>query len=681
MADTSGIDPTGLELHLEFDGDYDDESPNNRDQLPEIGADAYASDGAVGQAAKFRYASQNHIDTGVNALGNADMFCDGASSDFTFSTFVRFKEDSVYGAGTIISRQEGTGTFGISHSNLFIHVTSDRRLLVRLRGADNYYVPVMHDGAFHHVGLTWDGTSAIAYFDGQPLGTCIVGNVPENTTNIFIGGSYLPDITGLPTSNLVGQLDDLRVYSRAWSAAEMLRHYHYGPGTDDILQAESLELLLRFEDDYLDSSGNARHQTANVEGNPTFVSGKVNEKGLRFDGTGDAIPTGASALGDATLYHGSGDTWSAMAWIRLNGGDAGGDFISRERNSPNVGGFRMVANANSYDIYLGGTQNNYVQASTDDGEWHHIAVTFDDGATPKAKVYYDGVAESDPSLGAEADGTVDIVIGARRGTGADPGSVIGNYDGDLDDVRIYSRTLTAADIDEIFNEDTRFEALLTIVSIAGGVASMRVVFARSVTGFTAGDVTVTNGTASNAAGSGTTWTFDVTPTASGTVSAFVNAGGVVDSGGEVNSQSNTVSYGIGGIAGGGNGLSRFDRATSPTHTASVLIGPIAIAPNSCERSIVSQCRAIFGSGTTATGSFKVSVGLDGEDAITRAVAGAHQYTATLTTLDNNHGLCYPRVGGSAAVFQIDVTTGHLSLENIDVFLENAGRNVAARYTP
>ncbi|MBL8145932.1 MAG: hypothetical protein JNL34_06065, partial [Anaerolineae bacterium] len=54
------------------------------------------------------------------------------------------------------------------------------------------------------------------------------------------------------------------------------------------------------------------------------------------------------------------------------------------------------------------------------------------------------------------------------------------------------------------------------------------VWGESVTGFTAGDVAVTNGTVSNFSGSGTTYTFDVTPSALGLVTVNVPANAVLD---------------------------------------------------------------------------------------------------------------------------------------------------------
>jgi hypothetical protein len=69
-------------------------------------------------------------------------------------------------------------------------------------------------------------------------------------------------------------------------------------------------------------------------------------------------------------------------------------------------------------------------------------------------------------------------------------------------------------------------------------------FAASVTGFTLGDITVTNGTASNLQGSGTTYTFDVTPTADGDVEVSIAAGVAQDAVGNGNTASNqvTISY-------------------------------------------------------------------------------------------------------------------------------------------
>ncbi len=65
-------------------------------------------------------------------------------------------------------------------------------------------------------------------------------------------------------------------------------------------------------------------------------------------------------------------------------------------------------------------------------------------------------------------------------------------------------------------------------------------FSAIVTDFILTDITVTNGTASNFAGSGTTYTFTITPTAEGDVTTFVAAGVATDINSNTNSASNSL---------------------------------------------------------------------------------------------------------------------------------------------
>jgi len=63
---------------------------------------------------------------------------------------------------------------------------------------------------------------------------------------------------------------------------------------------------------------------------------------------------------------------------------------------------------------------------------------------------------------------------------------------------------------------------------------MTATFSEPVTGFTIGAITVGNGVASNFLGSGTTYTFDVTPTADGLVTVDVAAAAAQDAAGNGN---------------------------------------------------------------------------------------------------------------------------------------------------
>ncbi len=85
------------------------------------------------------------------------------------------------------------------------------------------------------------------------------------------------------------------------------------------------------------------------------------------------------------------------------------------------------------------------------------------------------------------------------------------------------------------------------VTLASGVGaytnaafSVTATFTEPVTGFVAGDVTVTNGTVQNFTGSDDSYSFDVSPSADGPVSVSVGAGVAQDPAGNPNTASNSI---------------------------------------------------------------------------------------------------------------------------------------------
>ena len=67
-----------------------------------------------------------------------------------------------------------------------------------------------------------------------------------------------------------------------------------------------------------------------------------------------------------------------------------------------------------------------------------------------------------------------------------------------------------------------------------------VTFSEEVTGFDVSDIAITNGEASNLTGSGTSYSFDLVPTAYAAVTASVRGDGAVDAAGNGNTASGTL---------------------------------------------------------------------------------------------------------------------------------------------
>jgi len=78
---------------------------------------------------------------------------------------------------------------------------------------------VLSTGIWHHVAVTLSGTNGVLFIDGVPVGTnSSMTFRPANlgsTTQNYLGKSQWPD------PNLMGNLDDFRIYNRALSATEI----------------------------------------------------------------------------------------------------------------------------------------------------------------------------------------------------------------------------------------------------------------------------------------------------------------------------------------------------------------------------------------------------------------------------------------------------------------------------
>ena len=84
--------------------------------------------------------------------------------------------------------------------------------------------PVLTDKAWHQMAFSWSSASIDLYLDGKPVGSATRPNaLPSElgaTTPNYLG--RLPDDTG---SALFGEVDDLRVYDRVLSAAQVAQLY------------------------------------------------------------------------------------------------------------------------------------------------------------------------------------------------------------------------------------------------------------------------------------------------------------------------------------------------------------------------------------------------------------------------------------------------------------------------
>lgn len=197
----------------------------------------------------------------------------------------------------------------------------------------------------------------------------------------------------------------------------------------------------KFDGDAIDSSGNELHGTLMGNPAPTFVNGMIGQAldTTELDGPGYVEITG---------YQGilGGNPFSITAWI--NSSDSSGTFMGWGSTAGGTTRFEFRPDADE----LRAESSGNVQGLTNlpDNEWIHIAVTVRADANitePDVTLYLNGQVDNDPATGSqnplEMAAGFDVTIARRHSSAARW------LDALIDDVRLYSRELTAEEIKEL----------------------------------------------------------------------------------------------------------------------------------------------------------------------------------------------------------------------------------------
>ncbi len=186
-----------------------------------------------------------------------------------------------------------------------------------------------------------------------------------------------------------------------------------------------------------DQSGNGYHGT--LDGDPLWSDGQLGGA-VDFDGAGDHINVG---LGPAIVGTGG---FTVSAWVRSSANS--NQVIVQQRSSAGYNGqyqLHLTAAGKVRFWTFGGTYGPIAESSAtiNDGQWHHVVgVREDDGTT---KIYIDGAVDGSKAGAPRPLIPIDVYLGAdMRGHSS---FLIGS----LDDVRIYNRALSAAELAGVGN--------------------------------------------------------------------------------------------------------------------------------------------------------------------------------------------------------------------------------------
>jgi len=333
----------------------------------------------------------------------------------------------------LIAKRDGGGSQGTRMMwDIFIH--KDKYSIQFSRAGS--YPPcgnrVLPIGQWSHVAATFDGTTMIFYIDGEETGRGDFSFGTKTDSTIIIGALNWNGGNGFH-----GALDDIRLYNNALSPAEIKSLAAPQPVTQP---TSNLVAWWKFDEGMgttaLDWSGHGHHGT--LEGDPQWVAG-YDGGGLEFDGVGDFVDCGNV---DTT------DEVTVTAWIKWNG-NKGQAIISKVTN-PRKKDYDISIIKNGLQLWYEST-GQAVNIESDriipTNEWTHIAIAFYTHSS--GKMYINGVFEKSWNTTEDRDVSKQPVnIGRRAGT------YNSNYfEGIIDNVRIYNKALTQAEIQKSMRGD------------------------------------------------------------------------------------------------------------------------------------------------------------------------------------------------------------------------------------
>ena len=428
----------GLVAYYPFDDDADDgttaiDSTRNRD-VPIVGA-THTTDSAVGDTAMSFDGTDDYIPLG--------LYLDKAISEITVTCWVKTTTDSqivishdrseYYRLG-INSATSTTGAVSLS-------LTSSGGAITDYSGNTR-----VDDGAWHHIGFTYNSGKFQIYVDGSVDASGSHGNqIGTGVTRYgFIAdGSEASSFDGSRNQlYYTGDVDDARIYSRALSAPEIQALYELTSPHGSIVESDPREGIVSYwklDGDATDSVGS---NDGTVTG-ATFVDGFYDQC-ASFDGTDDIItvsdspdldpPTITVSYWMKPASTGASSRRRTVSKYTSNTTDQWESFIDTDDT--------VVWHNQVSDTHRNISSNTTITA----GEWLFVlGITDGDG---QMSIYVNGEKEGETSGETLNDNPHDLGIGA---------SPQGDwyFDGEIDDVRVYNRPLNPAEVQQLYEYGKR----------------------------------------------------------------------------------------------------------------------------------------------------------------------------------------------------------------------------------
>lgn len=363
--------------------------------------------------------------------------------NFTVSAWVKFNtvnkgtDNAIFGHGTTVADKG-------------LHLAErSGKAYMGFYGDDLAGNTTLSANTWYFVTFVYDGGKKI-YVNG------VLDN--SGTSNPYTGTGSNAEIGRYPwaTGHLFkGSIDEPKIYKYARSAAQVKADYNSRGGSGgNVLGAEDNKALSQGLvgywkmdessgngctggiNDNCDSSGNGNDGAWN--GNTTSTTGKFGN-GTTYDGADDYISVTNSTMVDGTNF-------TLSVWVKQN--QSGYGQVMGWHNGGTDGALAFDINGSNpslhYDTNTGGNHaQNYTGITISANTWHHYLLTKNG---TNLKVYLDGA-----EIINETDIAADLNVEGFNFKIGDENNLAADYNGQMDEVRVYNRALSPAEASQLYN--------------------------------------------------------------------------------------------------------------------------------------------------------------------------------------------------------------------------------------
>jgi len=453
---TASIPTANLIAFYSFEGNANDSTSNNNNGTASNVRYDYS-----GTASNITYATgkfnKGAVFNGSNSVIDIENMRTVMGNNFTVSLWVKTPStfaSSGYPAVLSMYGYTGSGSaygWDIEYNNSnklsFYWVSSS--------GVGNYIQSsALSADTWYHVVAQKDSSSANLYINGQldNDSSSISGNglYYNNFNRMTIGAKRLN--YGSTSGHISGMVDQVRLFTKKLNAGEINSLYNETTTSAAIATINNPSTIAYYKmADAFDETDSYNGTPSNVDFN---VQGKYGFAG-KFNGSSSLIAIGSPIPNTDTNV-------AISAWVKLNSGISGNMHItgtgitSAGSEAPfratlqyqSANTFRLFALRQVAGTYYLADNSTLTDVTMNAGVWYHVVWSYNSTGR-QLSTFLNGVAIDSNKAMSTSGSSVDdstTVIGSFRSTSGP------FFDGDIDQLRIFNKTISAAEVTKLYNE-------------------------------------------------------------------------------------------------------------------------------------------------------------------------------------------------------------------------------------